>query len=131
MFRPVNKIGVIGENIAVMFLMKQGFSIIGRNFWKKWGEIDIIAKKGDKTYFVEVKSVSCENISDIDLKQGTGYRPEDNLHKNKLARLCRTIATYCEEKNVDGEWQIDAIIVYVDEKQKKSKVKVISNIIIE
>ena len=52
------KIGEIGENIAVKFLMKHGFSVIDRNYTKKWGEIDIIAKKSEKLYFVEVKSVS-------------------------------------------------------------------------
>ena len=44
--------GEIGENIAVRFLMKHGFSILERNYTKKWGEIDIIAKKDGKIYFI-------------------------------------------------------------------------------
>ena len=46
------KTGEIGENIAVKFLVKQSFSILERNYTKKWGEIDIIAKKDKKLYFL-------------------------------------------------------------------------------
>ena len=39
------KIGQLGEDIACKFLMKHEFSILERNYTKKWGEIDIIAIK--------------------------------------------------------------------------------------
>src|SRR3989344_6399479 len=87
------KLGDIGENIACEFLKKHSFEIIERNYLRKWGEIDIVAKKSDIIHFVEVKSVSCvtfaKNVSDE-----TGYRPEDNMHPWKLKRLARTIQTY-------------------------------------
>jgi Holliday junction resolvase-like predicted endonuclease len=51
------KTGDLGEDIAVLFLMKQGFSILERNYLEKWGEIDVIAKKRGSLYFVEVKTV--------------------------------------------------------------------------
>jgi Holliday junction resolvase-like predicted endonuclease len=41
-------------------LKSKASSIKERNYTKKWGEIDIIAIKEDKLYFIEVKSVSCE-----------------------------------------------------------------------
>ena len=55
------KTGEIGENIAVKFLVKHGFSILDRNYTKKWGEIDIIAEKSNKLYFSLIfkKSVAC------------------------------------------------------------------------
>jgi Holliday junction resolvase-like predicted endonuclease len=52
------KTGDLGEDIAEMFLVKQGFKILERNYLRKWGEIDIITKKDRKLYFVEVKTVS-------------------------------------------------------------------------
>ena len=51
------KTGEIGENIAVRFLVKRGFTVVDRNYTKKWGEIDIVAEKADKIYFIEVKSM--------------------------------------------------------------------------
>ena len=59
------KTGEIGENIAVKFLMKHGFSILDRNYTKKWGEIDIVAEKDNKISFIEVKSVSCETLNSV------------------------------------------------------------------
>ena len=60
------KTGEIGENIAVKFLVKQGFSILNRNYTKKWGELDIVAEKAGKIHFIEVKSVSSYMINKKD-----------------------------------------------------------------
>ena len=43
------KIGQIGEEVATRFLVKNGFDVLGRNYRKFFGEIDIIAKKKNKT----------------------------------------------------------------------------------
>ncbi|OGI82877.1 hypothetical protein A3I95_02235 [Candidatus Nomurabacteria bacterium RIFCSPLOWO2_02_FULL_44_12] len=125
------KTGEIGENIAVKFLVKHGFSILGRNYTKKWGEIDIIAEKKGKIYFVEVKSVSRPVLSSV--SQGTldDYRPEDNMHPWKLKRLARAIQTYILSRKLDDrEWQLDLLVVFMDIKHKKAKVKVVSDIIL-
>ena len=44
-FTEKQKVGRIGEDIACKFLMKHGFEVADRNYLRKWGEIDIIAKK--------------------------------------------------------------------------------------
>ena len=121
------KIGEMGENIAVRFLMKHDFSILDRNYTKKWGEIDIVAKKDGKLYFIEVKSVSRETLKNLDQ-----YRPEDNMHPWKLKRLARTMQTYLISKKVPEEtdWQVDLLVVFIDMKNKKAKVKVVSDIVL-
>lgn len=48
-------IGYTGENLAAKFLISRGFTIIGRNVYVKFGEIDIIASKNFSLYFFEVK----------------------------------------------------------------------------
>jgi len=132
------KIGEIGENIATRFLMKRGFSVLDRNYTKKWGEIDIVAEKDNKLYFIEVKSVSRETLNTFipksynDSDERYEHRPEDNMHPWKLKRLSRTIQTYLLSKNIDEgkEWQVDLLVVYICQKEKKVKVKVVSDIIL-
>jgi len=42
---PKRRFGDLGELLAARFLMKHGFSIIEKNYWKPWGEIDIVAER--------------------------------------------------------------------------------------
>ncbi|HIT72241.1 YraN family protein [Tyzzerella sp. An114] len=51
-----NNIGSFGEDVTERQLLKKGYEILKRNFRKKCGEIDIIAKKDDTIAFVEVKT---------------------------------------------------------------------------
>lgn len=129
------KIGVLGEDIAVKYIQNKGFSVIDRNYRKKCGEIDIIAEKGKILHFVEVKSVSCENLSSFAggvSRETSGHRPEDNIHSAKLRRLARTIQVYLLEKykGNEPEWQFDAVTVKIDIKTKQAKVKIIGDIIL-
>ena len=126
------KTGEMGENIAVRFLMKQGYSILERNYTKKWGEIDIIAEKEGKLHFVEVKSVSRETLDEVTPETLDQYHPEDNMHPWKLKRLARTIQTYLLSEKVpeEKEWQVDLLVVFLALKDKKARVKIVSDIIL-
>ena len=123
------KIGKIGEDYTCQYLEKQGYKIIERNYLKKWGEIDIIAKKDKKIHFVEVKSVSrdiCNSGVNLDYTvnhetfNGTttnsDYRPEDNMHPWKLKRLGRAVQSYLLDRDIpdDVEWQFDVATVYLN-----------------
>ena len=118
------KTGKIGEDLAEKFLMKRGFSIIQRNYLKKVGEIDIICEKGRKLYFVEVKTVSRENVSRETLDD---YRPEDNLHSHKIQRMGRAIEIYLEERNVKQDWEILGVMILLDSKAKQAKITLLEN----
>jgi len=122
------KIGQIGENIASRFLMKQGFEILDRNYWKKWGEIDIVAQKGGFIHFIEVKTVS-HPLRDVSYET---YRPEENVHPWKRKRLARVIQTYLLNKKVsdDIEWVIDIMAVFLDLPNKKAKIRITKDIIL-
>ena len=126
------KIGEIGENIAVKFLVKHNFLILNRNYTKKWGEIDIIAEKANKLYFIEVKSVSKLNLDTVTRETIDQYHPEDNMHPWKLKRLSRTIQTYLLSEKIpdEKEWQVDLLVVFLDIKNKKAKIKVVNDIIL-
>lgn len=48
--------GQKGEDFAAGALADAGMEILCRNYKKRWGEIDIIAKDGEYLAFVEVKT---------------------------------------------------------------------------
>jgi len=139
-----NITGEIGENIASNFLTNKCFNVVCRNYRKKWGEIDVIAEKDKVLHFVEVKTVSRRSFGPTSSRlaglRGTSvfeqevnnYRPEDNMHPWKLKRMSRTIQTYLlsEKISEDKEWQVDLLVVYLDLKNKKARVKVVSDIIL-
>ena len=112
--------------------MKHGFSILERNYTKKWGEIDIIAEKSNKLYFIEVKSVSRLDLDHVTHETLDQYKPEDNMHPWKLKRLSRTIQTYLLSKNIDDEkeWHVDLLVVFLSLKNKNAKIKLVSDIIL-
>ena len=127
-----NELGAAGESVVAKFLERKGYTIIDRNYRKKWGEIDIVALKKGKIYFVEVKSVSRVSYGGK-FEQGivNNYRPEDNMHPWKLKRLSRAIQTYILAKKLDDrEWQVDLLVVFLYTKHKKARIKVVSDIIL-
>lgn len=131
------EIGDIGEEIACIFLERAGFVIVERNYWKPWGEIDIIGKKDNVLRFVEVKSIRRSFDGQVSREKtyfGTRetVRPEENMHSGKIRRLHRAIQTYLLEKKVPEHlvWQIDLACVYVDLEAKKGRVELLENIIL-
>lgn len=124
------KIGEIGEDLAIKFLVKHGFLVSERNYTKKIGEIDIVAFKANKLYFVEVKSVSCENIENVS-RETLKIRPEEQFHLKKFERFTKTIQIYLIEHNVPREtdWEIVLLTVYLDLNNKKARVIPFWNVI--
>jgi len=48
--------GVLAEKAAAKHLKRQGYKIVEERYKTKFGEIDIIASKGDLIVFIEVKA---------------------------------------------------------------------------
>ena len=126
------KTGEIGENIAVKFLMKQDFSILERNYTKKWGEIDIIAEKYGKIHFIEVKSVSIPSFLSLDSEIQKKLRPEENMHQSKIRKFTRVIQTYLQEKGIGTtDWTAALIAIRVDVAKKRAKVRFIEDLVLQ
>jgi len=123
------KVGKLGEDIACRYLVERGFWIIERNFWRKWGEIDIIASRKNLLHFIEVKTVSSDFGKD-DGDSIDAYRPEENVHPRKLKRLARTVATYLAGRNDDPEWQFDVVVVFIDRDAKKARIRYLEDIVL-
>lgn len=71
------RLGMQGEEKAVGFLTAKGYKVIGRNFYTRYGEIDIICTKGNDLIFVEVKTRTS-------LKYGY---PEESITPKKIEHL--------------------------------------------
>lgn len=131
------KMGDLGESLACEFLRRNGYEILDRNYLRKWGELDIVAKKENVIHFVEVKTVSIRPGEALEATRGEGgasgqgsYRPEDNVHPWKLQRLSRTMQTYLMDKNLDNDFQLDLVTVKLDTSARKGRVELIENVII-
>jgi putative endonuclease len=48
--------GKAGEDVAVQELERRGYAILARRYRTRHGEIDIVARDGETTVFVEVKA---------------------------------------------------------------------------
>lgn len=116
------QLGDKGEEIARSYLEKNNYKIIETNFWKPWGELDIIAQLGQDIVFVEVKTKSL-GISD---KYGL---PEEEVNFFKQQKLIRTANLYLIENNYpeDLNWQIDVISVFLNWKTRQAKLQHLKN----
>lgn len=125
--------GNLGETIACKYLANKGFSILNRNYLRKWGEIDVVARGTDKKiHFIEVKTVSYETKTDLTVAVSRRtWRPEENVHALKLKKLNRAIESWLMEKKYAGDWQIDVLAVRIVPREKYASVKCLPNVILD
>ena len=91
--------GNIAEEKACVYLHENGFEIIERNFYSRFGEIDIIVVKDNVLHFVEVKS-------------GEDYELAiQNITPSKISKLLRTCDVYMKKNAYDGDYMLDALVV--------------------
>ena len=119
--------GSLGESIACKYLISKGYKIIERNFTAYCGEIDIIAQFDGVVHFIEVKSVTREKER-FNRRSENDYNPAENMSKNKLEKVYRTIGIYIESYNVRDLWQVDLLCVYIDHDSKKAKVELFESV---
>lgn len=92
--------GKWGEDAATEYLIQRGLEILARNARTPYGEIDIVAKQGDVTIFVEVKT----------LRLSRNFFPEHNVTARKREHMLAAAEYYAAEHEID-HWQIDVISV--------------------
>lgn len=111
--------GKHGEDIAVDYLKKHGYSIIETNFSCKLGEIDIIARDGKTVCFIEVK-----------FRQNDFYgSPFDAVDTRKASKIIKTAQYFCLINGIkDVPLRID--VVGIVSNKDKADVVLIKNAII-
>lgn len=94
------RIGKWGEQVAVETLLARGCEVVGRNVRTPYGEIDIVAKQGDTTLFVEVKTRTSNKMG----------LPEESITARKREHMVACAEHYAAEHEID-HWQIDVISI--------------------
>tara|TARA_B100000745_G_scaffold299981_1_gene252279 strand:+ start:1734 stop:2141 length:408 start_codon:yes stop_codon:yes gene_type:complete len=121
--------GDLGENVACEYLSNKGFTILEKNYWKKWGEIDIVAQKNGIVHFVEVKTVSHETKADLEHSvTHETWHPEEQVHQFKLHQIEKALETWLLENSYEGEFQIDVAAVRIVPRETYATVHYIENV---
>lgn len=119
--------GDFGELMACRFLERKGYTVLERNYLRPWGEIDIIAVKGESVRFVEVKTLSRE--IPLGVSRESGYRPEEQVHPKKLEKLARTAQLYMDERGDGRDFQIDVVGVYLDRTRRLARCRLYEQVL--
>lgn len=116
-------LGKKGEAIAAQFLAKRGYSILERNFKKRYGELDIIALSKTNglaiLVFVEVKT-----------RIGRQFGlPEEAVTPRKLREVVGTAQFYKSlHPELPSAMRIDVVAVEFDECEQLSSIRHIPNV---
>jgi len=95
-------LGTKGENLAVRFLIKKGYSVIQRNHKTPFGEIDIIAKDGDTIVFIEVKTRRDDLF---------GY-PFEAVTRRKIHKLKNSALFYLKKQRRESRARFDVLSIF-------------------
>lgn len=99
--------GYDAESRAANYLESEGFEILDRNWHNRWCEIDVVARKGKRVYFVEVKYRRNAN-------QGLGL---DYITPKKLKQMAFAAEMWVSDHKWSGEYQLSALSIVAEEIQ--------------
>jgi len=83
-------LGTEGEAIAANFLKECGYTLLEKNYRCRLGEVDLVGKKGEGLYFIEVKTRrSFDSVS-----------PRELISKQKQKHLSKVAQHYLSHKKL-------------------------------
>lgn len=102
-----NDLGKLGEELAIEFLQKNGYTILETNWTFQKAEIDIIVQKESCLAIVEVKT-----RSSIDLGL-----PQDFVNPKKMQLLVKAANEYVVQNDLDVNVRFDIIAIHKSNSQ--------------
>lgn len=96
-----NELGEKGEQLAVDFLLQNGYEIVERNYRFQKAEVDIIAKQKEILAIVEVKTRSTIDFGN----------PQDFVKPKQIQRLVKAVDEYVTVNKLDVEVRFDIIAI--------------------
>ncbi|WP_374505227.1 YraN family protein [Flavobacterium sp.] len=96
-----NELGKLGEELAVEYLQKEGYTILETNWIFQKAEIDILAQKDNTLAVVEVKTRSSIDFG----------LPQDFVKPKKIQLLVKAVNAYVTENDLDVDVRFDIIAI--------------------
>ncbi|WP_281238471.1 MULTISPECIES: YraN family protein [Flavobacterium] len=96
-----NELGKLGEDLAVEYLRKNGYTILETNWTFQKAEIDIIAQIENTLAIVEVKTRSSLDFG----------LPQDFVKPKKIQLLVKAVDAYVIERDLDIDVRFDIIAI--------------------
>jgi len=112
--------GRLGENIAIKYLKNKRYKVVDKNFYTRFGEIDIIAydKHSQELVFVEVKARNSIQF---------GY-PEEAVDHWKFQKIIKTAQIYLDRHHIDKKYRFDCMAIDMDYHTRRAKIRHYENI---
>lgn len=108
-------VGTWGEAQVAAYLRRKGYALVAHSYHSRFGEIDLIARKGQMLCFVEVKARS-------NCQYGL---PREYVTPAKQEKLRKTAAMYLGEKDLDCPVRFDVAEVYSDAGHTPASVRIV------
>ncbi|RDK88256.1 YraN family protein [Marinirhabdus gelatinilytica] len=105
-----NELGNLGEELATQFLLREGYTILDRNWVFQKAEVDIIAQKEEDTVvFIEVKTRNSAFFGD----------PQSFVTPAKIKLLVKAANEYLITNELHKEARFDIIAVLKNSKEER------------
>ncbi len=105
-----------GEALAACFLEEHGYTVLERQWRCRFGELDLVARKGETVCFVEVKRRGPRSIG----------LPREFVDRRKQERLRKAAAAYLSGYDPDAFARFDVAEIY-EETGGKFRVEYLEN----
>lgn len=114
MARTKVELGQRGETLVAEALERHGYALVEKNWRCHRGEVDLVHRKGDHLYFVEVRT-----------RRSTGYpTPEHSLTPKKIARMDAVARVYIGTHTSSSPltWHVSFVAVTTDPKGRPQRI---------
>ena len=109
--------GNLYEDLASKYLENLNYKIIERNFYSKFGEIDIIVLKDNRISAIEVKYRKDPMVSIF-----------ETIPYSKITKIEKTLYYYLTKNKYPDKYDLGIDALLIEEKENKQEIHFVKNI---